>query len=704
MHQEAMVLRQRRTTLNDSHHHHDEEARTKKSRNRCFEQQAIHNEDHHRKLANKKLMISCVALILVVASLVVLVVCWAFFSFEFLPKISTRINVNKNKGQSTSTITEDEETSQEKNKCSVYLAPSSVSGGGMGMFTVKNVKQGGMILPADGPSIPIIDYDDQSKASLDSFVNLFSSYWWESGTTDPALFEANHCVEYQITCGALPNSHPYLNNLDITHPAVVPYDDTIMDRATNPGAGASSYYMGRHSVASIDIDAGEEIFLKYPDHYMEYISNKYNIPARRHYETAGKIVSTLLALHGGDQISNWKDKTIYMTAADKVKALLPSTQLELNMVLSKVSDQKDGSEITLSIAKQLSVKKRSVDWIRENGICLDNMIPGKSLNPRAGQGAIAQRDMLTGEVIAPASLLQITDKDALRIPAFIGDKWQLLLNYCLGREDSSLLLCPNTNVILVNHCSDRRPNIHPCGKRGLIPNAKFQWANWDNSTSAWLNMTVDKMKEQEGRGLSLELVATRNIQEGEEIFIDYGIAWEQAWDEHVHRWRPPKDAQVEWKPAKILNDELTPLKIAPSLSEKYITMDNRQSLFTGCYYYDDGDSDFNEWVQEESNQSLWWLKIDKKRAIKRFGSDDDEDFEVFEDQMYSDGDFWPCVVIDKEEERDSYIVRIVQSDLYEDADWHKKNIPRIIRNYPSKCMTIVAYVLIFAPPCFRASF
>ncbi len=34
--------------------------------------------------------------------------------------------------------------------CSVYLAPSSVPGGGMGMFTTEAVKKGGMILAADG--------------------------------------------------------------------------------------------------------------------------------------------------------------------------------------------------------------------------------------------------------------------------------------------------------------------------------------------------------------------------------------------------------------------------------------------------------------------------------------------------------------------------------------------------------------------------
>jgi len=81
------------------------------------------------------------------------------------------------------------------NACSVYLAPSSVPGGGMGMFTTKPVKaKGSIILPSDGPSIPIID-PDFSQRSRDAWVNLFTDYWWESGATVSALYEADKAVE-----------------------------------------------------------------------------------------------------------------------------------------------------------------------------------------------------------------------------------------------------------------------------------------------------------------------------------------------------------------------------------------------------------------------------------------------------------------------------------------------------------------------------
>ena len=63
------------------------------------------------------------------------------------------------------------------NACSVYLAPSSVPNGGMGMFTAKDVQRGGIILPADGPSIPIIDPGNYSQRSRVAWVELFQRYW-----------------------------------------------------------------------------------------------------------------------------------------------------------------------------------------------------------------------------------------------------------------------------------------------------------------------------------------------------------------------------------------------------------------------------------------------------------------------------------------------------------------------------------------------
>jgi hypothetical protein len=68
---------------------------------------------------------------------------------------------------------------------------------------------------------------------------------------------------------------------------------------------------------------------------------------------------------------------------------------------------------------------------------------------------------------------------------------QLLLNYCFGHDESSLLLCPITNAILINHCSDRTKE---CGEDG--PNAEYRWdTEWDRDTKRWLEMTLHEIAE-----------------------------------------------------------------------------------------------------------------------------------------------------------------------------------------------------------------
>jgi hypothetical protein len=39
--------------------------------------------------------------------------------------------------------------------------------------------------------------------------------------------------------------------------------------------------------------------------------------------------------------------------------------------------------------------------------------------------------------------------------------------------------------------------------------------------------------------IAFDVIATRDINVDEEVFIDYGIEWETAWQDHVRNWKPP---------------------------------------------------------------------------------------------------------------------------------------------------------------------
>jgi len=292
--------------------------------------------------------------------------------------------------------------------------------------------------------------------------------------------------------------------------------------------------------------------------------------------------------------------------------------------------------------------------------------------------------MKKGSIIAPAPLLQVTDRDALRIPAFEGEKMQLMLNYCFGRDDSSLLLCPNTNAVLLNHCSSRRPELHPCGSSSE-PNADYRWAiNWDESTGDWLDKTIDDMESVYGtRGLSLEIFATRDIEEGEEIFIDYSESWELAWERHLHSLKSAhvqsNSTNMEWISAKVLNEELRPLKNAPDIDEM-TSAENQGVMFTGCAY-----STNDDWeIKFEGD----WKSLPIDDLINEFGTPAPE-FCFIEKRHYdTDGSLWPCVVLERlhegnEEigvEDDYYTVRLLP--YFNETKWERLQLPRVLRDFP----------------------
>ena len=99
--------------------------------------------------------------------------------------------------------------------------------------------------------------------------------------------------------------------------------------------------------------------------------------------------------------------------------------------------------------------ERSVEWLRQHGTCGDHIQAGPSTLPQAGRGAFATRDLPKGTIVAQLPLIHVTQRFRLdtypivqngkRAPVVDrnGKKSsQLLVNYCYGHEESTLLLCP----------------------------------------------------------------------------------------------------------------------------------------------------------------------------------------------------------------------------------------------------------------------
>ena len=175
------------------------------------------------------------------------------------------------------------------------------------------------------------------------------------------------------------------------------------------------------------------------------------------------------------------------------------------------------------------------------------------------------RDVSQGSVVSPVPLIQIMDKTSLQIKStkVAQASQQLLTNYCFGHRKSSLRLCPTTNVMLVNHNS-----VHP--------NAKLRWSpsnsNVVDRDVKYLVESLDKLQCSSDdfttlhTRLAMELVATRDIQQGEEIFIDYGAEWEAAYQAQWDRDGTRDTTDDGLIPAAEMNREIRPIVPSGKLS------------------------------------------------------------------------------------------------------------------------------------------
>jgi hypothetical protein len=249
------------------------------------------------------------------------------------------------------------------------------------------------------------------------------------------------------------------------------------------------------------------------------------------------------------------------------------------------------------------------------------------------------------------------------------NKWQLLLNYCFGRPDeSSLLLCPNTNAILINHCSSRKKQ---CGPKG--PNAEYRWSTgWEPRSDEFRKMTVEELSKQPERGLSMEIVALRDIKPGEEVYMDYGVEWENAWEEHVANWRPPTENRHSFVTAKEANEQ-EGLELL--VTEDLRKVQDLSHLFTGCLFKPTRIDKSKVWEEENSS----WERLEDEELLALYGSDGS--IYTGDYQSHTDHDYWPCSVI-AQDGADTYTVRIHQSKEHRRELWARNDLPRFLTKYP----------------------
>jgi hypothetical protein len=357
-----------------------------------------------------------------------------------------------------------------------------------------------------------------------------------------------------------------------------------------------------------------------------------------YYNLTFQVTSPTTGLHGGSEI--WMDRFGWYREAAKKK-----TKEEL------LTTQNDDEEEKYKI---------DIDQLFQHGSCLDNIYPTHTSKYGYGRGALSSRYLAKGSIVAPVPVLPVPRdelrylrvKEWKRVDKFRmkrkkkeegdaesssgGDgggeeddemilppdmKWrdQLLLNYCYGHVESSVLLFPyGLFVNYINHAPSSHDDSES-SKGGPVANVKLRWSerlmnttssssssNNSNNDSDLRTLSPTQLWEHSTRpdGLILELVATRDIQPDEEILLDYGSIWSQSWKQYndqygemILKLADDHALETEYSQAYIMDEAVTNLRTA----EEQVSFPYADNVFTACFYRYDVNND-DEDADDESKK------------------------------------------------------------------------------------------------------
>lgn len=427
-------------------------------------------------------------------------------------------------------------------ECGIYIAESTIPNAGLGIFTATAKKPLDPIGSGD-VCIPNIDINYHNPLPV---FNPFQAYYWKGSSM--GMSRESHSVDVEAFCPGLDCTINCNLALINTHKSYPVYDYANLHRSRDPGAGAFTPYHNGTTYAARYIPAGGELFKFYGNGWFTSRPHLFDakFPLLGDYETAEYLLRNMTALNLTAAIQKDLYERIVVNQfkqafTSRVLGALPRT----------IEDAIIGAAPEGLAVLHQPAAIRSIAWLQQHGRCVDNIAPALSSIRQAGHGAVATRSLQQGQIITTSPLHHLplrtfvemynfewtpkpnehAQKGKLYRRAVSQSGQQILINYCFAHEKSSLLLCPYGNG--VNYIN------HQPASRGRA-NVAIRWATGNfsmhNTTQVGKGLVDDLMWNYQPQ-LAFDYVALRDIAPGEELFLDYGDRFEEAWQRHVAQFR-----------------------------------------------------------------------------------------------------------------------------------------------------------------------
>jgi hypothetical protein len=391
--------------------------------------------------------------------------------------------------------------------CGLYLAESTIPSGGWGVFLGHDMDKDSLVQEG-GAEILVADIEENRMLHHYIFNDTLPRWSLADLTWEPASFsnsfEADKVSVIAPGVGSLAVAH--LGFFNVEQDGCHSYLDVPR---TNPGAGSRSPRRDCTYRLIQDLKAGSELFTSY---------------ASKHFQDTVPSEAVRLS----DAFKEQWQVIAYGLETDQAEHLWGSITKK-----TKVAE-------TSAFGSQPHTQRRDLDWLNDNGICIDHVKIGSKPDDPTDQALFARRHFRADEVVT-TSLVKIISRSHLRVMVVDVESnpkkeimWQgsqLLLNSCYGDPSSSLLLFPlDSRVHAINHPT-----------AGQTANIAVRWSARLTNRSDWFDLTPEKVLiDAKAPGLAFDFYALSDIADGDELLLDYGSLWESAWDDHVRYWSPER--------------------------------------------------------------------------------------------------------------------------------------------------------------------
>lgn len=451
-------------------------------------------------------------------------------------------------------------------ECHVFMAPSTLGEEtNLGIYTGKPLKEGDVV---NYPELVVPLLFREWGKHPDRFgkdAKLWDRYIWEGILMDLETYEDTDREASRAAfvpgVGCTVNSVLDMNNINSTRGSQ--FDTAGLSRTRDPGSGAFSPYHSSRTVVVRNISEGTELLAKYGDYWIpevagaqvtfrhlmidaeDFLQDEYIPFVEQNLNFSETLKSALWQFTADFPVYSqtmtnlprshqWKDVE-EMYNRNKAEAKSDKTSYRSNK-----DKLHPAHSVVQSFLQQQQI--RPLSWLYENGYCQDHLVPGRSTIEQAGRGAFAARKLPKGAVVGYAPLVHIGfyGRDMWTIEynnvggvPGVRRQYDLIINYSFGHPNSTVILTPYGGIVnYINHNS-QSPNVRVRWPQKELVAHKPDWLKRD---PLFLRDTFNKV------GLSFEYIALRDIEEGEEVFMDYGPDWEEAWNRHVEQWEPLPNA------------------------------------------------------------------------------------------------------------------------------------------------------------------